>query len=68
MYNPDLPILLIGTKLDLEDFIALDDADALTFKKYFKMIDYIKTSSKTGHNVAKVFEVLAKKLLKNGKS
>ena len=68
MYNPNLPILLIGTKLDLEDFIAMDDTEALALKKYFKMMDYIKTSSKTGHNVNEVFETLAKNLIKNGKA
>jgi small GTP-binding protein len=58
-----LPIILVGTKLDLEEAIAVDDDYALNIKDTFNMIDYIKTSSKTGHNVGKVFEIMAKRLM-----
>ena len=59
----NLPIILVGTKLDLDDLIAVDDDSALNLKNTFNMIEYIKTSAKTGHNVEKVFEMIAKKLL-----
>jgi hypothetical protein len=49
--------------LDIEEAIAIDDEYALNIKDTFNMIDYIKTSSKTGHNVERVFEIMAKKLM-----
>ncbi len=62
LHDINLPIILVGTKIDLEDFIAVDDESALHIKNIFNMIDYIKISSKTGYNVDKLFDLLAKKL------
>ena len=62
LHDINLPIILVGTKNDLEDFIAVDDESAHHIKNAFNMIDYIKTSSKTGYNVDKLFDLLAKKL------
>ena len=62
LHDINLPIILVGTKNDLEDFIAVDDESAHHIKNAFSMIDYIKTSSKTGYNVDKLFDLLAKKL------
>jgi len=67
LHDINLPIILVGTKNDLEDFIAVDDESALHIKNAFNMIDYIKTSSKTGYNVDKLFDLLAKKLTKVSK-
>ncbi len=63
LHDINLPIILVGTKLDLEDIIAVDDESAINIKNTFNMIDYVKTSSKTGQNVEKVFEMIAKKLI-----
>lgn len=63
MHDIDLPIILVGTKLDLEGFIAIDDETALNIKEMFNMIEYVKTSSKTGHNVDKAFKMMAKRLI-----
>lgn len=63
LHDLNLPILLIGTKADLEDLIAVDDESALHLKNTFNMIDFIKTSAKTGYNVEKAFEMLTKKLV-----
>ena len=62
LHDINLPIILVGTKSDLEDFIAVDDESALHIKNTFNMIEYIKTSSKTGYNVDNLFNLLAKKL------
>ncbi len=62
IHDIKLPIILVGTKIDLEDFIAVDDESALHIKNIFNMIDYIKISSKTGYNVDKLFNLLVKKL------
>ncbi|MEJ2295926.1 MAG: GTP-binding protein, partial [Candidatus Lokiarchaeota archaeon] len=66
-HDINLPILLVGTKLDLSDAISVDDKIALDIKNTFKMIDFFKTSSKTGHNVESVFESISKHLIQNYK-
>lgn len=55
IHDFNLPILLVGTKLDLDSVIAVDRESAMHIKNTFNMIDYIQTSSKTGHNVSDVF-------------
>jgi len=67
MHDFALPIILVGTKLDLEEFIAVDDESANSIKNTFNMIDYIKTSSKTGINIEKVFDVMIQELIKKKK-
>ena len=59
--------MLIGSKLDLEDAIAVEDEYAVTIKNTFNMIDYFKISSKNGFNVAEVFDALVKELMKKSK-
>ncbi len=63
LHDINLPILLVGTKLDLEDIVAVDDESALHLKNTFNLIDYIKTSSKSGYNIEKPFEILIQKLV-----
>jgi len=63
--DPDLPIILVGSKLDLEDHIVINDDIALEIKEKFNFIDYLKTSSKTGESVEVVFKKLARAVLKN---
>lgn len=63
LHDINLPIILVGTKLDLDDLIAVDDDSAINLKNTFNMIDYIKTSAKTGTNVEKVFEIISKQLV-----
>lgn len=66
-YDPELPLILIGTKADLTDEVVVDDEYALQAKEEFKMIDFIKTSSKSGENVEEVFKTLAKHVMKRRK-
>ena len=63
--NPDIPILLIGAKLDLKDSISIDDEYAKTFIEQFDFFNYLKISSKTGENVNLAFKLLAKEILKS---
>ncbi|MFO8019683.1 MAG: Rab family GTPase [Promethearchaeia archaeon] len=63
-FNKEIPLLLIGTKYDLQQLISIKDQTVLRVKKKFGMIDYIKTSSKTGFNVEKTFEIITNHLLK----
>lgn len=67
LHDIKLPIMLIGSKLDLEEAIAVEDEYAVTIKNTFNMIDYFKISSKNGYNVAEVFDALVKELMKKSK-
>jgi len=67
MHDLNLPILFVGTKVDLEDAIAVDDDTAMNIKNTFNMIDYVKTSSKTGFNVVKAFEMITNELMLSSK-
>ncbi|MHA1488677.1 MAG: Rab family GTPase [Promethearchaeota archaeon] len=62
-WDPDLPILFIGTKIDLDDEIMVQDDYALSFKEQFNLFDYFKISSKSGENVSEVFKVITRKIL-----
>ncbi|MFX1322266.1 MAG: Rab family GTPase [Promethearchaeota archaeon] len=61
--DPNLPILFLGTKLDLENDIQVDDKYAKEFLEVFNLIDYLKISSKTGENVENAFGILTRKIL-----
>ncbi|MFW9819454.1 MAG: Rab family GTPase [Candidatus Thorarchaeota archaeon] len=67
LHDINLPIMLVGTKLDLKDLIAVDDDSALHLKNTFNIMDYIKTSAKTGYNIEKLFENLVINLVKTSK-
>jgi len=62
IYDKKLPIILVGTKYDLKEFSMVADYYAEIKRKKLNMIDYVKTSSKTGLNVDNVFEILAEHL------
>lgn len=61
--NPDIPILFIGSKADLENEIMVDDDYALEYKEHFNFMDFMRVSSKTGKNVHEAFEKIARKIL-----
>ena len=61
--NPELPVLFLGTKLDLDDDIQVDDDYAMSFLKEYSLIDFLKISSKTGENVGEAFKILTRKIL-----
>ena len=61
--DPNLPVLFLGTKLDLENDIMVDDDYALQFKDKFKLFDFLKISSKSGENVLDAFNLLTRKIL-----
>jgi small GTP-binding protein len=63
MHDINLPLLLVGTKIDLEEAIVVDDENILNIKNTFNMFNYIKTSAKTGYNIDQAFEIITKKLL-----
>jgi GTPase SAR1 family protein len=67
MHDMNLPIILVGTKSDLEDLIAVDEEIALYIKQTFQMVDYIKTSSKSGTNVDIAFKSIIEFLMTKSK-
>ncbi|MBD3197345.1 MAG: GTP-binding protein [Candidatus Lokiarchaeota archaeon] len=62
--DKNLPMLFLGTKLDLENEIAVNDDYAQELKEQLNLIDYLKISSKTGENVQESFELLTVNILK----
>ena len=59
----DVPIMLIGSKLDLEEFRELHKEEGIKIAKKFNLSGYSEISTKTGQNVEKSFEVLAEFLI-----
>ena len=63
--NPNLPILFLGTKIDLVDEPSIPDDYIDELKKKFNLFDFLKISSKTGENIDFAFELLTREVLKN---
>ncbi|MBD3194450.1 MAG: GTP-binding protein [Candidatus Lokiarchaeota archaeon] len=61
--NEELPILFIGTKLDLVEDRIIDPDYISEIRERHGFFDYIEISSKTGENVKKAFRKLVKKIL-----
>ena len=59
--DPNLPILLVGTKIDLSPQFQ-DDLINIIIDSH-NLFDYIKLSSKTGENVDKCFNMLTEKII-----
>jgi len=66
-HEKDLPVVFLGGKIDLEEFLGVTDDLALEIKDKYEFIDYIKVSSKTNQNVNKAFELLTQTALKHRK-
>ena len=64
-HDPNLPILFIGSKLDIIDEIQVDDDYILELKEEFKFFDSLKVSSKTGENISDIFETITRKILEH---
>ncbi len=62
--EPNLPIIFLGTKLDLTESIVVDDKDAHFYKNKYNFLDYIKISSKTDENVNLAFKALVNEIMK----
>ena len=63
--DPNLPIVFLGTKLDLTDLIVIEDKDALFYKEKYGFLGYLKVSSKTDVNVNLAFEQLVNEIIEN---
>ncbi|MFX0071445.1 MAG: Rab family GTPase [Candidatus Hermodarchaeota archaeon] len=59
----DIPIMLIGSKLDLEEYRAVSREDGILAAKKYNLTSFVELSSKTGQNVEKAFKVLTECLI-----
>lgn len=60
---PNIPIILIGAKADLEDKISVENDSIEGLIGKYKFFKYLKTSAKTGENVDDVFELLTREII-----
>ena len=63
----DIPILLVGNKIDLEDNRVINKERAMEYANN-ENIEYIEVSSKTGENINKALTSLLQKILKRADS
>ena len=63
--KPEIPIIVVGGKLDLQNQIEVSQMEAEKIKEQYSLYKYIECSSKTGENVENIFETLLRKILKN---
>ena len=62
--NPDMPLVLVGNKLDLESKRVITTEEAQIIAKHYDM-QYFEVSAKTGENVHNAFEALIKEIYEN---
>ncbi len=60
----DIPIILIGTKLDLDEFRAVSNEEAQITALKYNLASFLELSAKTGENVEKAFELMTNALFK----
>ena len=54
----DIPIMLIGSKKDLDEFRAVPREEGILAAKKYNLASFVELSSKTGENVEKAFDVI----------
>jgi len=64
----DIPIMLIGSKVDLEEFRAVPREEGILAAKKYNLSSFIELSSKTGQNIEKSFDVITATLFEKYKS
>ncbi len=63
----DIPIMLIGSKVDLKEFRAVTREEGILAAKKYNLSSFIELSSKTGQNVEKSFDVITEILFEKYK-
>lgn len=60
-----IPIVLLGNKLDLKDMRRVEQENGEKLKETTKALAFFETSARTGENVVKSFEIIAKACLED---
>ena len=60
--SPDIKVILIGNKTDLEENRQISESDARKVAEDYKMIKFLESSAKTGFNAQEMFIEAAKVL------
>jgi len=63
----DIPIMLIGSKVDLKEFRAVTREEGILAAKKYNLSSFIELSSKTGENVERSFDVITETLFERYK-
>ncbi len=58
----DIPIMLVGSKLDLEEFRAVPRNEGILAAKKYNLTSFVELSSKTGQNVEEAFNLMTESL------
>ncbi len=61
----DIPIMLIGSKKDLDEFRTVPREDGILAAKKYNLASFIELSSKTGENVESTFKVMTETLFED---
>ena len=62
-HNQTVPVLLVGSKTDLEGIRTVPFEEAKSFAQDNKLIGYIECSSKNGENVEELFRKITKVMI-----
>ena len=62
--DKDIPILLVGAKLDLESNRGTPKSDSEVFSKDHGFFNYIECSAKTGENIEEIFQLIINEIFK----
>lgn len=61
----EIPIIMVGGKLDLQDKRSVETEDAVELSKEYKLQGYFECSSKTGYRVEDIFESITRKMMES---
>ena len=64
-HTGNIPIMLVGSKLDLEQYRAVPREEGINTARKYQLSSFVEVSAKTGQNVEVAFDVMIKHLMDN---
>jgi small GTP-binding protein len=61
----EIPIIMVGGKLDLQEKRSVETEDAIELSEKFNLQGFFECSSKTGDKVEEIFESITRKMMVN---